>query len=182
MIKDEFSVTKKLKTTRKPQANAIVERVHQTVHNMIGTTRITEKDDLQALHDFTGILSAARRAVNSTVHTTLRATPSQLVFRREALLNSAFQADWKLICQRKQRMININNARENISRREYQYTVGQTVMVKLDPSRKDGEDFFKGPHTVSQVHDNGTVKLTKATANGAVSQAWNIRQIKPCTA
>jgi hypothetical protein len=55
-------------------------------------------------------------------------------------------------------------------------------MVKLDPSRKHGEDFFKGPYTVSQVNDNGTVKLTKATANGAVSQTWNIRQIEPCTA
>ena len=79
-------------------------------------------------------------------------------------------------------MIILNNARENISRREYTYTVGQTVMVKLDPNRKHGEDFFKGPYTVSQVNNNGTVKLTKATTNGAVTQTWNIRQIEPCTA
>ena len=185
MIKDDYGITKKLITTRNPQANAIVEHVHQTVqtvHNMIRTTGITDKDDLDALHGFTGILSAVHRAVNSTVHTALRATPSQLAFGRDALLNISFQADWELIRQRKQRMINLNDARENISRREYQYTVGQTVMVKLDPSRKHGEDFFKGPYTVSQVHDNGTVKLTKATANGAVSQTWNIRQIEPCTA
>ena len=60
-------------------------------------------------------------------------------------------------------MINLNNAQENISRCEYTYTVGQTVMVKLDPNRKHGEDFFKVPFTVSQVNNNGTVKLTKAT-------------------
>ena len=53
-------------------------------------------------------------------------------------------------------------------------------MVKMDPTQKHGEDFFKGPFTVSQVNDNGTVKLTRATANGAVSQTWNIQQIEPC--
>ena len=51
--------------------------------------------------------------------------------------------------------------------------------MRLDPSRKHGEDFFKGPHTVTQVYDNGTVKLTKATAKKAVSQTWNIRNIEP---
>ena len=76
-------------------------------------------------------------------------------------------------------MINLNNAHENIKRRDYTYTVGQQVYVRLDPNRKHGEDFFKGPYTVTQVNDNGTVKLTKATNNGAVSQTWNIRNIEP---
>ena len=58
-------------------------------------------------------------------------------------------------------------------------TVGQQVDMRLDPNRKHGEDFFKGPHTVTKVNDNGTVKLTKATNNGAVSQTWNIRNIEP---
>ena len=51
--------------------------------------------------------------------------------------------------------------------------------MRLDPNRKHGEDFFKGPYTVTAVNDNGTVKLTKATTNGAVSQTWNIRNIEP---
>ena len=54
-------------------------------------------------------------------------------------------------------------------------------LIKLLPNRKHGEDFFKGPYTVSQVNNNGTVKLTKATTNGAVTQTWNIRQIEPRT-
>ena len=85
MIKDDYGITKKLITTRNPQANAIVERIHHTVHNMVRTTRIKDKADVEALHGFRGILSAIRRAVNSTVHTTMRATPSQLVFGRDAL-------------------------------------------------------------------------------------------------
>ena len=146
---------------------------------MIDTSSVKDIDDLDARWGFTGILSAVRRAVNSTVHTTLRATPSQLVFGRDALLNIIFQADWETIRRRKQRMINLNNARENVKRCDYTYTVGQQVYVRLDPNRKHGEDFFKGPYTVTQVNDNGTVKLTKATTNGAVSQTWNIRNIEP---
>ena len=179
-IKNEYGLSKKLITTRNPQANAIVERVHKTVHTMIDTSGVKDIDDLDARWGFTGILSAVRRAVNSTVHTTLRATPSQLVFGRDALLNISFQADWETIRERKQGMINLNNARENIKRRDYTYTVGQQVYVRLDPNRKHGEDFFKGPYTVTQVNDNGTVKLTKATTNGAVSHTWNIRNIEPC--
>ena len=179
MIKNDYGLSKKLITTRNPQANAIVERVHKVVHQMIDTSGIKDVDDLDARWGFTGILSAVRRAVNSTVHTTLRATPSQLVFGRDALLNVAFQADWEAIRQRKQRLINLNNKRENVKRREYTYTVGQQVDVRLDPNRKHGEDFFQGPYTVSRVYDNGTVKLTKATTNGAVSQTWNVRNIEP---
>ena len=85
-----------------------------------------------------------------------------MVFGHDALLNVSVQADWEVMRQR-----NLNNARENISHREYTYAVGQQVMVKMDPTRKHGEDFFKGPFTVSQVNDNGTAKLTRATANGA---------------
>ena len=181
MIKNEYGVTKKLITTRNPQANAMVERVHKTVHNMIATAGINDLDDVDAVYGFKGVLSAIRRAVNSTVHTTMRATPSQLVFGRDALLNVSFQANWEVIRQRKQRMINLNNARENMTRREYQYTVGQQVMVKLDPNRKHGVDHYKGPYTVSQVNGNGTVKLTRVTTSGAVVQTWNIRNIEPCS-
>ena len=39
----------------------------------------------------------------------MRATPTQLVFGRDALLNVSVQADWEIIRQRKQRMINLND-------------------------------------------------------------------------
>jgi hypothetical protein len=65
------------------------------------------------LHDkFDGYLSAVTKAINSTVHTTLNATPTQLVFRRDAFLPVAFEADWNYIAERKQRLIVQNNKRE----------------------------------------------------------------------
>ena len=101
------------------------------------------------------------------------------MFGRDALLNVSFEADWETIRKRKQRLINYNNARKNVTRRKYTYTVGQQVDIRLQPNRKAGEDHFKGPYTVTRVNENGTVELTKATNNGAVSQTWNIRNVEP---
>jgi hypothetical protein len=53
-------------------------------------------------------------------------------------------------------------------------------MVRLDPNRKLFRARFNGPYTVTQVFDNGTVQLSKATNGGAVLQTWNIRNIVPC--
>ena len=118
--------------------------------------------------------------MRSTVHTTLRATPTQLVFGRDALLNVSFQADWQYIKERKQKLILQNNKRENAKRMHHHYTVGDQVMVRRDPNRKHGTRQFSGPYTVTRVNDNGTVKLSKATPGGAVFETWNIRNIDPC--
>ena len=54
-------------------------------------------------------------------------------------------------------------------------------MIDLDPHQKHGSDHYLCPHMVSQVNDNGTVKLTKVTNNGgAVYETWNIRNLDPC--
>ena len=106
--------------------------------------------------------------------------PSQLVFNRDALLNVRFEADWKYIKERKQRLIIQNNKREDAKRVPYTYEVGDSVMILQNPQRKHGEDRYKGPYTVDAVHDNGTVTLRQGTNHGgAVFQTWNIRNIHP---
>jgi hypothetical protein len=62
MVKNDYGITVKVITTRNPQANAILERIqHATIGN----------------------------ATRATIHTTLRATPMQLVFGRDA--NTRYQ-------------------------------------------------------------------------------------------
>ena len=178
-LKHEYGITRKVITTRNPQANSIVERVHQVLHNMIRTIGIRDARDLQH-YGWLGVLSAARQAMRSVVHTTMRATPTQLVFGRDAILNVSFEADWLYIKERKQKLILQNNKRENASRIPHQYNVGDRVMVNRKPNRKHGSSQFKGPYTVTRVNDNGTVKLTRATPSGAVYETWNIRNIDPC--
>ena len=114
------------------------------------------------------------------MHTTLRATPTQLVFGREAMLNVNFEADWHCIKERKQKRILQNNEAENKNRKEHTYSIGDKVGIKQDPSRKHGEPHNRGPYTVTKVNDNGTVQLREdAQDGGAVYQTWNIRNIFP---
>jgi hypothetical protein len=102
------------------------------------------------LHDkFDGYLSAVTKAINSTVHTTLNATPTQLVFRRDAFLPVAFEADWNYIAERKQRLIVQNNKRD-AKRRPHTYSVNDQVMIRHEPNRKHGADTYKGPYLLSK--------------------------------
>ena len=182
-LQNDYGAKRKLITTRNPQANAMVERVHQVVQNMICTSGM--EDGTGVAYDdygFTGILASVRRDVNSTVSTTTHATPTQLVFGRDALLNVSFQADWDYIRQRKQKRIIQNNAAENMLRKEHTYSEGDRVMVRADPTRKHGHRQFLGPYTVHEVYDNGTLRLVKATTHGAVYQTWNIRNVDPILA
>ena len=93
----------------------------------------------------------------------------------------SFLADWQCIKERKQNLTSVvqNNKRENKTRIDHTYKVGDQVMIEADPSRKLEGARFVGPYTVSRVYDNGTAKLTKATTGGAVSQTWNIRNLRP---
>jgi hypothetical protein len=60
---------------------------------------------------WSGILAATMFAVRATFHTTLQASPMQLVFGRDAILNINHITDWEHIHQRKQNRINENNKR-----------------------------------------------------------------------
>ena len=179
----EYGVIRKLITTRNPQANAMVERAHQVIHNMVRSMQVRSVDDIDPTYGWSGILAALRQAMRSTVHTTTKATPTQLVFGRDAILNVSFEANWQYIKDRKQKLILQNNARENASRVEHTYSIGDKVMVRRNPNRKHGSDRQKGPYTVTRVNDNGTLRLKEDTTNGgAVYQTWNIRNVNPCKA
>ena len=184
-LANEYGIKRKIITSRNPQSNSMVERCHKTLGNMIDSLGIKDKRDLDPHFGFQGMLAALRKAMNATVHTTSRATPSQLVFGRDAILNVSFEADWQFIKDRKQKLILHNNKRENAKRKPHTYNVGDRVMVKADKQRKHGHDKYLGPYAVTQVNDNGTVKLVKVAENnngGAVHETWNIRMIYPCMA
>jgi hypothetical protein len=178
-LQREYGIIRKLITTRNPQANSMVERAHQTIGNMIATKNITGKRSLPD-GSWAGILSAVAFAMRATLHTTLRATPMQLVFNRDAIHNIRFEADWQYIKERRQRVIVQNNDRENAKRVPHTYSINDEVMVEQGQHRKFGDPRFKGPFRIHAVYDNGTVRLRQKTANGGVIyQTWNIRKIHP---
>jgi len=181
-LQNEHGVKRKIITSRNPQAHSMIERCHKTLHNMIHSAQIKDKRDLDSLLGFKGVLAAScRKAVNSTVLTTARAAPAQLVFGQDAMLNATFQADWQFIRERKQRLVIQNNKRENAKQKPHAHNAGDVVAVKAGKGRKHASNPHLDSMRIAQVHDNGTVKLAKVVDNnsGAVSQTWNIRNIEP---
>ena len=175
MLEEEYGITKKPITKRNPQANSIIERVHQTIGNMIRTFSVHSSNDD---NPGDGILSAIAFAVRATAHTTTRATPSQLIFGRDAIFQVQHHiADWQYIMQRKQHLININNKRENAKRIPYTYHVGQRVLIKAEQSAKYGSDSYLGPFIIEALHSNGTVRVNE----GTVLDTYNIRNVTPYT-
>ena len=96
MLIRDYGIKYKPTSVRNPQANAIVEHVHQTIGNMIRTFQVYDNDELDDEDPWTGILAAVMAAVRSTYSTTTQATPMQLVFGHDAILNIPFVADWTI--------------------------------------------------------------------------------------
>ena len=94
------------------QANYILERIHQVIAKLVHTFNLNnnclDQDD-----PWSGILAATAFTVHSTYHTTLQATPAQLMFGHDTILNNPFFTDWEAIRIPKQKLIDKNNKNEN---------------------------------------------------------------------
>jgi transposase InsO family protein len=172
-VKNEYGIKAKPITVRNPQANAIIERIHQVIANMIRTYEL-EDVYMDKKDPWGGILAATAYAVRSTYHTTLQATPGQLVFGRDMIFNVKHTANWKLIKERKQKIIDYNNERENKSRIAHEYTINEKVLLLRHDANKY-ERPYDGPYEITAVYQNGTVQIRK----GCVLDTVNIRRLKP---
>ena len=78
---------------------------------------------------------------------------------------------------RKKQRITANNKRENRSRINYQYAVGDQILIKVELKGKFAGDPCEGPYRVTSVNPaNGTIRYQK----GAVEDVINIRNVTPC--
>ena len=94
-------------TVKNPQAN-LVERVHQTLGNMIRLKDI-ENVILDPKDPFTDIICSCAWAIRSTVHTTLKASPAQLVFGRDMIFDLSFKVKWRDTTDNRNKRILENN-------------------------------------------------------------------------
>ena len=143
MCQNDYSLKRKLITTRNPQSNAIIEWIHQTIGNIIHTFDVS---NIVKNNPWAGILGATMFSVHETYHTTLQASPMQLVFGREAILTIKHVADWEHIRQRKQLRINHNNKRKNMRRNNHQCKVGDKILVKAKKKSKHELKFMSPFH------------------------------------
>ena len=121
------------------------------------------------------IISQCAWAIHATVHTTLDATPGQLVFGRDMLFDLSLQADWKNIYEKQKQAHKNSTACKNAEKVKYTYGQKDHVLLdrgiiqhKLNPKRD-------GPYKVKKVYTNGAVKIHK----GIVSQTVSLSRLKP---
>ena len=164
-------------SAKNPQANAVCERMHQTVGNVLRTLLHGEPpQNIATAKEFVDeALSIAMHAMRVGIHTTLGSSPGNLVFNRDMFLNIPLIADWHAITLRREHLINENLIRENQKRRRYDYLPQQRILKKRWKPRKLDER-TSGPYRVLQTHLNGTVTIE---LRPGVSERLNIRRIIP---
>jgi hypothetical protein len=125
--------------------------------------------------DIDVFLSDAAWAVCSTHHTVLKASPVAAIFGWDMLFDILFIADWKKIGEDRQRLKDLNNARENKGRIDYDYKVGQKVLLKKEGILRNAESrWHKKPWLITSVHTNGTITVQRRNK----IDRMNIRRVK----
>jgi len=164
-------------SVRNPQANAICERMHQVVGNILRTlfhvNPPQNMGDARATTDYA--LSLASHALRSAVHRTLGLSPGAIVFRRDMLMDVPYVANFLLLRDKRQALIDYNLRRENNRRRTFDYAPGQQVLELLPHPTKLGLR-VKGPFRIEQVHANGTLTIRRGPH---LVDRLNIRRVRP---
>ena len=173
----QYSVNRKPTTSKNPQANAVLERIHGVFGDMMRTSGINNREtvDARLIDDF---ITNAAWAIRSTYHTVLKATPGAAVFGRDMLFDIPFLADWNEIGRRRQELVNSSNARENKRRIPFDYQPGTKCLIIKNTDGKPlpkAEDKNEGPYEVTHVYTNGTVRIQRGTIN----ERLNIRRLTP---
>jgi hypothetical protein len=162
---------------KNPQSNAVCERMHQRVGNVLrillhGNPSQNIANSAQYVDE---ALSIAMHAMQAGVHSTLGSSPGNLVFNRNMFLNIPLIADWHTITQRREHLIHENLMRENQKRRGYNYAPQQMKLKKNWKPKKLGKRTI-GPYKIVQVHVDGTVTIQ---LRPSLTERINIRQIIP---
>ena len=128
-----------------------------------------------ALDPWMESLSSIAYAVRCSYHSTLGATPGQLVFGPDMLLNISFKSNYRKIWQQKQKWINYDNLCENTKNIPHDYKVNDYTYVLQDSHYCKLERDKQGPYQITNVYTNGTMWIQK----GNVNKHLNIHHLTP---
>jgi hypothetical protein len=142
---------------------------------MLHTSELDMAEMVKA-SDIDVFLSDAAWAICSTYHTVLKASPGAAIFGQDMLCDIPFIADWQKIGEHRQRLTYLNNARENKGRINYDYKVGQKVLLRKKGILHNAESrWHKEPWLITSVHTNRTIMVQ---CRNKIDR-MNIRRVKP---
>jgi hypothetical protein len=126
--------------------------------------------------DVNVFLNNAAWAICSTYQTVLKASPGAAIFGRDMLFDISFIADWNKIGDYRQRQTDLNTACINSKQIDYDYKVGNKVLLTEEGIlRKAESPYSKEPWTITTVHTNGTIRIQRGTK----SERLNIQRVTP---
>lgn len=171
-----YGIEPKPTTVKNPRGNAICERVHLTMGDMLRTMTFEGEDWLEEMNR---TLQSVAWAIRTTVSTTTGQSPGQLVFSRDMILATKIKIDWMKLKAMKQQSALQNNIKENKTRIDHEYQVGDKVLIVLDTQERKNRAKLntptKGPYTIIKIFNNGTVTIRRE----AYDEIINIRRLKP---
>jgi hypothetical protein len=95
---------------------------------------------------------------------------------KNMLFDIPFIVDWKKIGEHRQRLTDLNTARENKGRIDYDCKVGQKILVSNKGILRKAESRWqKDPWTITTVHTNETITIY----HGNKLEGLNILRVKP---
>ena len=167
-------------TSRNPQGNSLIERIHQTIGQVLRTVAAARNP--KSIHEANAVINetlatamhACRCACSSSLN---HHSPGALAFGRDMFLDIPLIADIIAIQNNRQLLVDKRLLRANASRIRHDYAVGDLVWKrnhlgfsdKLMPS-------VSGPYPIERVHTNGTVTIR---LSNTVLERINIRRIRP---
>jgi hypothetical protein len=174
---ESYGITRKPTMVKNPRANGILERVHQVLGQMHRTAELDMADSVTP-NDVDVFLDNAACAIRSTYHTVLKASPGAAIFGRDMLFEIPYVADWCKIGERRQLLTDRGNQCKNAKRIDYDYKVGDKVLVINEGILRKAESAFgKEPWTSTTVHTNGTIRIQCRTKTERLS----IGRVQPFT-
>ena len=166
---------------KNPQENAILERIDQVVGSILKTKDL-ENVTFDAVSPWSEILVSIAYAVWCSYHSTLQATPGQLVFGRNMLLDINFRPNYKEIWLMKKTNINYNNKCENAKRVQYDYEIVHHTYILRNGNYRKLEGEKLGQFRITQVNTNGSFRIQRVIVNEQINiQCLTSHSIDPPT-
>jgi hypothetical protein len=90
----------------------------------------------------------------------LKASLGAAIFGQDMLFDILFIADWQKIGEHRQRLTDLNNSRENKGRIDYDYKVGQKLLLRKEGILCNAKSRrHKEPWLITSVHTNGSITV-----------------------
>ena len=170
-------------TVKNPQAQSLVERMHLTLEDMLRTKIIPESDNWMDQVDY--LLQTCAFSIRAIVSSNNEYSPAQLAFGVDMLFRTKVRIDWELLKRKRQLQAEQNNKKENKTRIDHVYKVGDKVQLLIQPYERAKRGKLTSPtdgvFTITKIFldahgkQSGTVRIQRRRYQEDIS----IRRLQP---